>query len=114
MSPLEIALGVATIAAGAVSTYVALMVRPLEKEQADMEKRIQGLHDDVKEERERIERRLADVERSFIARSEMKSELTAMAAAFERGVDRLETGLKEVGVKVDGLAIRVHAVESAQ
>lgn len=108
--------GLATV----VSTYVGLAVRPLEREQGALDKRIDGLHDEAKEERSKTERymahveqRVASIEQSYVSRADLERTINSVGERMDRGLLRVEAGMKELGSKVDSLAERVTRVEAS-
>lgn len=130
----EILIGVLGTVSTIGGSYVALRLRPIEKDidsnekatatvkdecqvaaavlRGDFERRIQALHDDAKTERENMERRLSGVERSYASREELAAAINAIGGRFDRGVDRMESSIKDLGVKVDSLGARVAGLEA--
>lgn len=107
---------------GAIATYVGLRLVPIEQHLAErkearareaeaLDKRIQGLHDDAKEEREKFERRLAQIEQTYVGRIELERSMNAIAERMEKGLVRVEAGMKDLGHEVKQLAERVAKVE---
>lgn len=109
----EIALSLVAGTATVISTYVGLTVRPLEKEQVALGNRIDGLHDDLKEERGKFEQRLAQIEQSYVSRAELERTVNAVGERMDRGLARVEDGMKSLGNKLDNLAERVTRVEAS-
>lgn len=115
--------GVALVG-GAVATYVGLRIFPLEKELADrkearkqeaeaLEKRLEGLHADAERSKEKFESRLAQLEQSYISRLELSQTIKEVGERMDRGVARVESGMKDMGAKLDHLAERVTRVEAS-
>lgn len=97
-----------TIAGG----YVALRLRPLEDADFSSDKRITALHTDMKEDRDKFERRLGDVEKSFISRTELTAAIKEIHDCIDKSTDRVESIVRALGAKVDHLAERVVKVET--
>lgn len=109
-----------TIAGG----YMALRLKPLEDKDetldaritninADLDRRITSLHDDAKEARQDLERRLSEIERSYLSRADLTAAIRDMRESMDKGVDRVEQVVRALGQKVDHLADRVGKVEAA-
>ncbi len=113
MTPAETFFGVATLALTVGGGYIALRLKPLEDADSSAEKRIIALHDDMKEDREKFERRIADIERSYLSRADLTAAIKDIRDNFDRGVDRVEQVVRALGAKVDHLADRVGKVEAA-
>lgn len=117
MSNVEVVLSILGVVCTAASVYVGLVVQPLKDSIKDLredhEKRLDALHDDGKAEREKMERRLADMERTYVSRESLERAMKDLGERFERGVARIETSVKDMSSKVDHLAERVGKVESA-
>lgn len=113
MTGAEVGMSLLAGAATIVTTYVGLTVRPLEKDLEALSKRIDGLHDDMKDERAKFEARLAHIEQSYISRSELERTINSVGDRMDRGLTRVEDGMKQLGVKVDQLADRVTRVEAS-
>jgi hypothetical protein len=122
MTGLETGLSAIVVVGSAAVGWVGLRLKPLEdKDEAnrdaiddlgeDTEKRFQGLHDDIKDEREKFERRLADIEKTYLSRADLTAAIKDMRDNMDRSVDRLEAVVRALGVKVDHLAERVGKVE---
>lgn len=111
------------LAAGAIATYVGLRLVPIEqhlesrrlardKEAEALDRRLDGLHDDAKENDEKFEKRLAAIEQTFISRAELERAVNAIGARMDQGVGRVEAGMKDLGTKVDHLTERLTRVEA--
>jgi hypothetical protein len=125
MTALEMTLGVGTLLATGASGYMAMLLQPLKDKDSAHEKaiesmeatfdgRLKGLHDDSKFETEKLERRLADVERTYLSRTELTNALKEFRESLERSVDRMETSVRVLGDKVDHLLDRVSKVEATK
>lgn len=110
--------------AGAVGAYVGLRLVPIEQHLTDrkearkteseaLEKRIQGLHSDAKEQREKLEERIKEIEQSYVSRESMERTINAVGDRMDRGVARIEATVNALGVKVDHLTERVTRVEAS-
>jgi hypothetical protein len=113
MSNAEIVFGVVTLGLTLAGGYIALRLKPLEDADRALSDRLVALHDDMKEEREKFERRLSDVERSYLTRAEMTAAIKEIRDDFNRGVERVEQVVYALGSKFDKLAERVGNVEGA-
>jgi chromosome segregation ATPase len=113
MSNLEIALTVLSILLTLGGSYMALRLKPLEDTDESLSERISGLHDDLKEDRDKFERRIADIERSYLSRADLTAAIKDLRDNMDKGVDRVEQVIRALGVKVDHLADRVGKVEAA-
>lgn len=130
----EVALAFLGILSTVGGGYVALRLRPIEKDvenneaaitvvkkeshdvietlRGDFERRITALHDDAQDERATMERRLSGIERSYASREELAAAINAIGGRFDRGVDRMENSIKTLGDKVDALGGRVGMIEA--
>ncbi len=115
-----------------LATYVGLVVRPLEKEleatekqrkldreadakqrdedKANYDARINALHQDKKE----MERRLTEVEKNALTRSEMDAVRRDMANTIEKVGDRMVQAMSTLTARVDHALERVAQVEAAR
>lgn len=113
MTGIEITLGLGTAVTTVIGTYIGLRIAPLEKENDALAKRIDGLHDDAKDAREKLESRLQDIEKTYIDRAELNRAVESFGSRSDRNTERIEAVVVALGVKVDHLAERVMKVESA-
>ncbi len=113
MTPGEILLGFATLALTVGGGYMALRLKPLEDADKALGERLTALHDDMKDDREKFEKRISDIERSYLSRAELTAAIKDVRDNFDRGVDRIEMVVRALGNKVDHLADRVGKVEAA-
>lgn len=124
MTGLETGLGLMTAIGTVAGGYIGLKLRPLEKADEDNEKAINGLktdiekhlgelNSDVKEQKKEFERRLLEIEKSYLSRADLTAAIKEMRDHMDKGVDRVEAVVKALGVKVDHLAERVGKVEGA-
>lgn len=113
MSNIEIIVVVLGFVFTITGSYMALRLKPLEDRVTIQDERISSFHDDVKEEREKFERRLSDVERSYLSRADLTSAVRDMRESTDKGIDRIEQIIRALGAKVDHLAERVVKVEGA-
>lgn len=113
MTSAEIALGsfslILTIAGG----FLALRLRPLEDADNVADKRITDMHAEMKEDREKFEKRIMDIEKTYLSRAELTAAVKDLRDNFDKGVDRIELVMRALGAKVDNLAERVGRVEAA-
>lgn len=136
LSNAEILMGFLVTAGTLFSAYMALRLKPIEKDlenaetetarveksahdstetlRSDFERRITALHDDSKSERENMERRLSGVERTYASRDELTQAINAIGGRFDRGIDRMEASMKDLGKKVEDFSARIAHVESAR
>lgn len=116
------AITAAVTVSGAIATYVGLRIFPIEKELRDrktdrqreadaLERRLQGLHDDAKEVRDRFEHRLATIEQSYISRIELERTMNAIGDRMDRGVARVEASVGILSAKMENLSERIAKVE---
>lgn len=132
----EIALGILGSVTTLGGAFLALRLRPLEKDidanekaiaetkvsvhdiaetlRSDFERRLTALHDDSKNERENMERRLSGVERAYVSREELTAAINSIGGRFDRGIDRMENSIKTLGDKVDALGSRVGTIEATR
>lgn len=113
MSTAEVILAGVTLLLTIAGGYVALRLRPLEDADKALADRMTALHDDAKEDREKFERRLVEIEKSFISRSELTAAMKEIHDCLDKSTDRVEQIVRALGVKVDHLAERVVKVEAA-
>lgn len=135
MTGLEAAFGGLTLLSGAVTTYVGLKFEPLKEANKDtqeamklartehdktvadlrveFDKRIAGLHNDTKDYHEKMERRLADVEKSYISRAELNNTIRDLRDGFEKGITRIENAVTGMAGKIEALTNRIAKVEAA-
>ncbi len=136
LSNAEIIMGILLTAGTVFSGYMALRLKPIEKDlennetetarvekaahdstetlRGDFERRITALHDDSKSERENMERRLSGVERTYASRDELTQAINAIGGRFDRGIDRMEASMKDLGKKVEDVGTRISQVEAAR
>jgi hypothetical protein len=120
------------LAATGLATYVGLVVKPLERELEATEKqrkldreadakqraedkalydaRINALHADKKD----LERRLTEVEKNALTRSEMDAVRRDMANTIEKVGDRMVQAMSTLTARVDHALERVAQVEAAR
>jgi chromosome segregation ATPase len=98
------------VVASIVGGYVWLVVRPLEKDNENMSKRIDALHEDKKE----LERRINDLEKNALTRVEIESMRKEIEASVEKFCDRLLTAIDKLSTRVDHAFERVARVESGR
>lgn len=113
MTTIEVVLGALTLLLTIAGGYVALRLKPLEDADKALAERITGLHGDMKDDRDKFEKRIADIERSYLTRVELTAAIKEIRDNFDKGVDRVEIVVRALGVKVDHLAERVGKVEAA-
>jgi hypothetical protein len=101
------------LAAAVVSTYVGLKIAPLEKENASLVKRLDEVHGDAKDAKEKLETRLQAIEKTYIDRAELNRSVEAFGSRSDRNTARIEAVIISLGQKVDNLAERVGRVEAA-
>jgi hypothetical protein len=106
MSTAEIALAAVTTVMTFVGGFVALRLRPLED-------RMQNINADFKEDRERFDRRIGDIERSYLSRADLTNAIKDMNDNMNRGVDRIDAVVRALGAKVDHLSDRIGKVEAS-
>jgi hypothetical protein len=109
---------------GGIATYVGLRLVPIEQHLAErkdarkqeaeaLERRLTGLHDGVQRAYENLDRRMSQMEQTYISRLELERTINAVGERMDRGVARVEAAMKEMGSKVESLADRVTRVEAA-
>lgn len=120
----EFLLGLVAAAGGAIGVYVGLRLAPIEKdikavkEQCERDNkalsdRINALHDDNKDAREKLEARLQAIEKTYIDRAELNRAIEAFGERSDRNTARIEQVVMALGVKVDHLAERVAKAEAS-
>lgn len=123
MTGLEVGLGVVTGLGTLACGWIGLRLKPLEdkdsvnekaieKVSVDLSAQLKTLHDDAKDDREKMERRLSDIEKTYLSRADLTAALKDVSDNMNRGIDRVEAIVKALGVKVDHLAERVGKVEA--
>lgn len=113
MTGLETGLSFVAAAATCLSTYVGLKIAPLEKENDALAKRMDGLHSDARDAREKLESRLQDIEKTYIDRAELNRAVESFGSRSDRNTERIEAVVVALGVKVDHLAERMVKIEAA-
>ncbi len=124
MSNAQIVFGLITLALTLGGGYMALRLKPLEDKDAflagkigevdtALDRRITAIHDDIKKDREQFEKRLGEIERSYLSRAELTAAIKDVRDNMDKGVDRLEAVVRALGVKVDHLAERLGKVEAS-
>lgn len=127
MTKIEIALSAATTIIGILWTVLTFAARTSlrrldEKDtanevaittfKAEINDRLTALHGDVKSDREKFDRRLSDIERAYISRSELMATIRDIRDGFDRGVERIEASFKQLNENVNHLLDRVAKVEA--
>lgn len=124
MTGLEVGLTAITAVGTVAGGYIGLKLKPLEDKDTalttsiekltqEINERFKGLHDDTKDEHEKMERRIADIEKTYLSRADLTAALKDVNDNMNRGIDRVEAIVRALGAKVDHLAERVGKVEAA-
>lgn len=113
MSTVEIALTLFGLLLSVAGGYVALRLRPLEDADAAADRRISGIHDDMKEDREKFDRRIIEIEKSYLSRADLTAAIKDLRDGMDKSADRIESIVRALGAKVDHLSERVGKVEAA-
>lgn len=101
MTAIEISLGAIATIATAIATYVALIIKPL-----------QDKIDDLKAQLEKEDRRLSDIEKSYINRvdhAEFRNEI--MAAIRDIG-NKIDASINGLSHRIETLVERIAKVEA--
>lgn len=94
--------------ASIIGGYVWLVVRPLEKDNDNMGKRIDALHEDKRE----LERRINDLEKNALTRAEIEAMRKEIEMSVEKFCDRLLNAIDKLSARVDHALERVASVEA--
>lgn len=113
MSNVEIVLTVVGLLLTVAGGYVALRLKPLEDTDTSLERRLDSLHDDIKGDREKLDKRLGEIEKTYLSRAELTAAIKDLRDNFDKGIDRVESVMRALGSKVDHLADRVGKVEAS-
>lgn len=131
----ELVLGFVGVVTTLGGSWMAMRLLPLEKDikaneksielgmatthetintmRSDFERRIAAIHEDSKAERDNMERRLSGIERVYVSREELANTINAIGGRFDRGIDRMENSIKNLGDKIDSLGTRVTRIEGS-
>lgn len=102
MTNIEVVLAVVVAMSGAATTYVALVMQPLRDKL-----------DEGKEDRDKLDKRLSEVERSYISRAEHAEFRAEMMAAVRDIGAKIESSLNGLSHRIETLVERMAKVEAA-